>query len=174
MADPDLRCPACGGANSLGAAYCRGCGRALPAQTMRFDPVAEDDADQTVGALPPVRGRLLVVQNGPLKGSRLELTRSEVGIGRDPGCDVFLDDITVSRHHASIRAGSRGDTIADSGSLNGTYVNGARVESSSLASGDVVQIGRYRLVYMRRQRNRDRAGLGSTLPAGDEGGEAGD
>ena len=143
-------CPRCGGANAAGSTFCAECGRRLAGDTVPFDPVPSEGGDTGAeDGSPAVRGRVLVVQNGPLRGSRLQVTRSEATIGRDPDSDVFLDDVTVSRHHATLRAGRRSDTIADSGSLNGTYVNGARVESSSLASGDVVQIGRYRLRYLR-------------------------
>ena len=158
MVDRGVRCPACGGANGPGTVFCIGCGRPLPVDTVRFDPVpSESGADPSVGAMSPARGgRVLLVQNGPLKGSRLEVTRSEVTIGRDPDCDIFLDDVTVSRRHATIRSGPRSDTIADSGSLNGTYVNGTRVETSSLASRDVIQIGRYRLIYLRSTARSER------------------
>jgi pSer/pThr/pTyr-binding forkhead associated (FHA) protein len=145
-----MRCEVCGRANDATAAYCRACGTALPPATQRFVPTVSDaDVSPEIHAAPPEQGRVLLVRNGPLKGSRLTLNGAEVEIGRDPACDVFLDDVTVSRHHAVIRAGSKSDTIEDSNSLNGTYVNGSRVESSSLRSGDTVQIGRYRLVYLR-------------------------
>ena len=151
MGDPVPRCPRCGGANSPGSAFCIGCGRALPGDTVRLDRIPTASVGDDHGALPPfppAHGRTLLVQNGPMKGSRLEITRPQATIGRDPNCDVFLDDVAVSRRHATLRAAVRSDTIADSGSLNGTYVNGARVESSSLASGDVIQVGRCRLLYL--------------------------
>ncbi|NBX24364.1 MAG: FHA domain-containing protein, partial [Microbacteriaceae bacterium] len=61
--------------------------------------------------------------------------------------DIFLDDVTVSRRHASFnRAGAR-FTVSDLGSLNGTYVNGDVVDNASLADGDEVQVGKYRLTF---------------------------
>jgi pSer/pThr/pTyr-binding forkhead associated (FHA) protein len=152
-----MKCEVCGRVNEVTAAYCRDCGTALPPPTQRFVPTVSDadvDAATDIEADSSEHGRVLLVRNGPLKGSRLTLNRAEVEIGRDPACDVFLDDVTVSRHHAVIRAGLRSDTIEDNNSLNGTYVNGSRVESSSLRSGDTVQIGRYRLVYLRPSSRR--------------------
>ena len=67
--------------------------------------------------------------------------------GRNPQSSVFLDDITVSRKHAEIRNEPDGWYIRDLGSLNGTYVNRERVESTKLASRDEVQIGKFRLVF---------------------------
>jgi len=59
--------------------------------------------------------------------------------------------VTVSRKHAEfVRSGS-GYTIRDVGSLNGTYVNGERVEQTELASGDEVQIGKFKLGFFSRE-----------------------
>jgi pSer/pThr/pTyr-binding forkhead associated (FHA) protein len=71
-------------------------------------------------------------------------------IGRSPDCEIFLDDVTVSRKHATISR--RGDqvTIEDQGSLNGTFVNRRRVESAPLDDGDELQIGKYRLTFLSR------------------------
>ena len=68
--------------------------------------------------------------------------------GRHPGSDIFLDDITVSRHHAEFRSENCRFRIVDAGSLNGTRVNGQPVESTVLANGDEIQIGNFRLVFL--------------------------
>ena len=60
---------------------------------------------------------------------------------------MFLDDVTVSRKHAEIRRQADGFSIHDLGSLNGTYVNRERVETTKLASHDEVQIGKFKLVF---------------------------
>lgn len=62
-------------------------------------------------------------------------------LGRDPSCDLVLNDVKCSRRHAVIEAGPHGMAIRDSGSANGVYVNGRRVERSVLAAGDVVRLG---------------------------------
>ena len=71
-------------------------------------------------------------------------------VGRSPDCEIFLDDVTVSRRHATlVRQGER-VTIEDLGSLNGTFVNRHRVESAPLEDGDEIQIGKYRLTFLSR------------------------
>jgi pSer/pThr/pTyr-binding forkhead associated (FHA) protein len=71
-------------------------------------------------------------------------------VGRSPECDIFLDDVTVSRRHAEIAREDDEFTIKDLGSLNGTYVNRKRIESASLQDDDEVQIGKYRLTFLAR------------------------
>ena len=61
--------------------------------------------------------------------------------------DVFLDDVTVSRHHAEFLHGSSGWVMRDKGSLNGTYVNGERTDEARLNNGDKVQIGKYTFLF---------------------------
>lgn len=73
-------------------------------------------------------------------------------MGRASENEIFLDDVSVSRKHAlferSIDAnGLAHFTVSDVGSLNGTYVNRDRIDSLELASGDEVQIGKFRLVF---------------------------
>ena len=71
-------------------------------------------------------------------------------IGRSPECDVFLDDVTVSRKHAELVRDGDAFTITDLGSLNGTFVNKKRIETAQLEDDDEVQIGKYRLTFLRR------------------------
>jgi pSer/pThr/pTyr-binding forkhead associated (FHA) protein len=90
---------------------------------------------------------LLVLRNGPDAGARFVIENAEVLCGRDPDCDVFLEDVTVSRRHARIRRAGSGFEIEDADSLNGTYLNGERVRKSFLTSGDIIQIGKFRLTF---------------------------
>ena len=106
-----------------------------------------NDSDAAaVDALPP-GSALLVVQRGPSAGSRFLLDTEVVSAGRHPDSEIFLDDVTVSRRHAEFRRTADGFTVADVGSLNGTYVNRDRIDGVDLQGGDEVQIGKYRLVY---------------------------
>lgn len=90
---------------------------------------------------------LLIVLRGPNTGARFLLDDAEVSSGRGPSSDIFLDDVTVSRKHAVFSRGEDGFTVRDVGSLNGTYVNGERIDSVLLRTGDEVQIGKFRLVF---------------------------
>ncbi|HUR14309.1 MAG TPA: FHA domain-containing protein [Mycobacteriales bacterium] len=96
----------------------------------------------------PAGTALLVVKRGPNAGSRFLLDADLTTAGRHPNSDIFLDDITVSRRHAEFLREGSGFAVRDVGSLNGTYLNRERIEQSSLAGGDEVQIGKYRLVFL--------------------------
>jgi pSer/pThr/pTyr-binding forkhead associated (FHA) protein len=98
-------------------------------------------------ALPPGSG-LLVVKRGPNAGSRFLLDQDVTTAGRHPDSDIFLDDVTVSRRHAEFRRIGTEFAVNDVGSLNGTYLNRERIESATLAGGDEVQIGKFRLVFL--------------------------
>jgi pSer/pThr/pTyr-binding forkhead associated (FHA) protein len=81
----------------------------------------------------PRSSALLVIKRGPDAGSRFELNGPTTSAGRHPCSDIFLDDITVSRHHAEFRIESGQFRIVDAGSLNGTYVNRQPVDFAVLA-----------------------------------------
>ena len=109
--------------------------------------VALSKADQaTVDAL-RTGTALLVVLRGPNTGARFLLDDDEVNSGRHPDSDIFLDDVTVSRKHASFRREGDRFLVRDVGSLNGTYVNRERIDEAALKTGDEVQIGKFRLVF---------------------------
>ncbi len=90
---------------------------------------------------------LLVVLRGPNTGARFLLDADQVSTGRHPDSDIFLDDVTVSRTHATFRREGDDFIVQDVGSLNGTYVNRERIEEATLKTGDEVQIGKFRLVF---------------------------
>ena len=66
-------------------------------------------------------------------------------VGRDPSCDVVLNDAKCSRRHAIVEETAQGIVIRDSGSANGIHVNGKKVESSPLRPGDTVRLGEVKL-----------------------------
>ncbi|HET8641652.1 MAG TPA: FHA domain-containing protein [Pseudonocardiaceae bacterium] len=96
----------------------------------------------------PSGSALLVVKRGPNAGSRFLLDQDTTSAGRHPDSDIFLDDVTVSRRHAEFRREGGDFVVVDVGSLNGTYVNREPVDTAVLASGDEVQIGKFRLVFL--------------------------
>jgi pSer/pThr/pTyr-binding forkhead associated (FHA) protein len=149
-------CNNCGHRNPEGSNFCSSCGAVLAAgadATVTLYPVdaqGEGPEEEVSVALPDrsAGAGLLVVKRGPEAGSRFDLDREVTRAGRHPESEIFLDDITVSRRHAEFRRGPDGVTVRDVGSLNGTYVNHERIEDAKLASGDEVQIGKFKLVYL--------------------------
>jgi predicted component of type VI protein secretion system len=84
----------------------------------------------------------LVILEGPNPGLRAELSKSSFVIGRDPACDLSVQDIEVSRRHARLIAQSGGYVIEDLGSTNGTFVNGQRVRTiTPLQPGASIRLG---------------------------------
>jgi pSer/pThr/pTyr-binding forkhead associated (FHA) protein len=117
-----------------------------------LDASAAGAAEAGVGEVEglPSGSALLIVRRGPNAGSRFLLDQPVTSAGRGPGCDIFLDDLTVSRRHAEFRRDNGEFQIVDISSLNGTYVNGKPVASAMLANGDEIQIGKFRLVVLIR------------------------
>ncbi|MCA9249234.1 MAG: FHA domain-containing protein, partial [Planctomycetales bacterium] len=89
----------------------------------------------------------LFVIRGRDQGTRFDLRDDTVLIGRDASNAIHLQDTEASRRHAELRRHEGAYTLTDLGSSNGTFVNGRRIESRELASGDRVQFGRSLLLY---------------------------
>ena len=101
---------------------------------------------------------VLTIIKGPQTGNTFELEGSETTIGRDPSNGIFLNDMTVSRAHAKVIRNAAGVMIEDLGSLNGTWVDGAIVNSAPLHDGSSVQIGTFTLIYHESQAERIETG----------------
>ena len=148
-----VHCPECSFQNPEAAKFCSKCGALLIREASAADTTmsfAPEEATEEAVALTDLRieGTALVVRaGGGRAGETFPLEHDRTTIGRSPECDVFLDDVTVSRAHAVVLGAADGWRIEDQGSLNGTYVNRHRVESARLADGDDVQIGKYRLTF---------------------------
>jgi DNA-binding winged helix-turn-helix (wHTH) protein len=83
---------------------------------------------------------ILVAQDGPLKGQRWALSHTLM-VGRDPTCEINVQDRQVSRFHARITPTPEGVTIEDLGSKNGTNHNGTELSTPvMLQDGDVLGI----------------------------------
>ncbi len=70
-----------------------------------------------------------------------------IKIGRANDNDIVIPEVLASRHHATLISAPTGTEIHDNRSINGTFVNGARVDSALLHEGDVVTIGNIDLVF---------------------------
>jgi hypothetical protein len=148
-------CPECGFQNPEAANYCSRCGALLVSETgsettMSFELEEEGDEADLRTALGITGPALVVRSGGGMAGQSFQPGEGRTVIGRSPDCDLFLDDVTVSRRHAELLRDDDTFTIRDLGSLNGTYVNRKRIESAVLEDDDEVQIGKYRLTFLQR------------------------
>jgi pSer/pThr/pTyr-binding forkhead associated (FHA) protein len=108
------------------------------------------DRGHAVGTQPALElGEYLAVEDGS-EVVLLTLPAGALRIGRSTSAGLSLDDATVSRRHALIVHDEHGTRILDDRSLNGVVVGGRRVSAATLRDGDVIELGRVRLHYLRR------------------------
>ncbi len=88
-----------------------------------------------------------------------EITKPRISIGRRPDNDITIDNLAVSGDHAAIVRRGKDLLIEDSGSTNGTRVNGRAMEKHALQNGDIIEIGKYHLKYF----EGDTAHVGAAL-----------
>lgn len=141
------RCARCGEPLDEHGETCPKCGADLTDQTASFGAVPATEHELS-GEIPGTEGPMLIVRKGPDVGETFYLDRPELSIGRDPECDIFLNDVTVSRRHSRLIVQDGEVTVEDTDSLNGTYVNGVCVDRAVLCSGDSLQIGRFQMVFL--------------------------
>lgn len=150
-------CQECGFQNPESANYCAKCGALLEKEgpsdetTLAFEPGEGDDEGDGILDDLGIQGPALVVRSGGGRaGESFHPDGEQTTIGRSPECEIFLDDVTVSRQHAVLRQRDEAFVIEDLGSLNGTFLNRRRIESATVEDGDEVQIGKYRLTFLNR------------------------
>lgn len=114
----------------------------VPLSDRAEHPLSPDEAAHVDG----LSGYAIVVEKGPRSGMTFLLREGNTTVGRHPESDIFLNDVTVSRHHCRFVTTVDTLTVEDSGSTNGTYVNQDRVDSAVLAAGDEVLVGRFHFV----------------------------
>jgi hypothetical protein len=150
---PAVYCQECGFQNPESANYCSRCGALLSmgeasgeaTQTLDADEVGELVHDEFGG----IEGPALVVRSGGGRaGETFRPAGARTRIGRSPDCEIFLDDVTVSRNHAVLVEAGGVYTVEDQGSLNGTFVNRHRIDSARLENSDELQIGKYRMTFI--------------------------
>ncbi len=138
-------CPVCMAPLPEGENACPTCGFKLLGKTQAFKPIA---SDAQASASSPIfdEARLRIVR-GPQVGNVFRLAADVITIGRSPQCDIFLNDMTVSRSHAEIRRVNGVFHIVDLDSFNGLWVNNRNVRETRLYDGDVIQIGTFSLAF---------------------------
>jgi hypothetical protein len=149
-------CPECGFQNPASANYCSKCGAPLARdeepsdQTMTYSLEEVESGDLAPLEETGMEGPALVVRAGGGRAGEHFTPRGErTTIGRSPDCDIFLDDVTVSRRHAVLVVREGEFYVEDQGSLNGTFLNRQRIDSSRrIEDGDELQIGKYRLTFL--------------------------
>ncbi|MBK8446278.1 MAG: FHA domain-containing protein [Micropruina sp.] len=157
-----IKCPACAHENAGTNNFCANCGHALvehesTGDTTRVaevesaeDALGEELSAEDVSAINHLRAHsaLLIVRQGPAAGARFLVNSDVTTAGRHPRCDIFLDDITVSRNHARFTRRDGHIWVEDENSLNGTYVNRTLIDGPvALRRGDEVQIGKFRMLF---------------------------
>lgn len=84
----------------------------------------------------------LVVRQGPHAGQVFELQQPSYTIGRSKDNDLQIDDVQVSRRHATLTLTPGGYVLQDQGSTNGTFVNNRRITAPiAIQPGDVIGFG---------------------------------
>jgi predicted RNA-binding Zn-ribbon protein involved in translation (DUF1610 family) len=149
-------CPECGFQNPATANYCSKCGALLARDEEASDQTMTYSLEEVEsGELAPLdeigtEGPALVVRaGGGRAGEHFTPQGERTTIGRSPDCDIFLDDVTVSRRHAVLVTRDGEFYVEDQGSLNGTFLNRQRIDSSRrIEDGDELQIGKYRLTFL--------------------------
>ena len=157
-------CPRCGGEDFARASLFRTGrfdGNPSHPSTEREDTLAGPHSPQAISQEEAEREALLIATRERVEDPgeylvyeesgqwrTVALTREWTRIGRSLAADVRFDDPTVSRRHALIVRQPDGVRVLDDRSLNGVFVNGARIEGQTLKDGDEILVGRYRLSFL--------------------------
>lgn len=149
------KCLYCGYDNRDTAGYCAQCQTALPALSSYAPPGPALPSPALASAAPPAA---LIGT-----GQRFSLTGGTVVVGRSPGCQFVLTDLSVSSSHAEIVWDGAQYLVRDLGSTNGTWLNGQRVTNAPLSPGAQVSFGKVGFTF-------ETSGASSATPASYSGG----
>ena len=78
----------------------------------------------------------------------IELTKERTSIGRRPYNDVVIDNLAVSGEHAVLQVSGTDYFVEDLNSTNGSYLNGKALKRERLNTGDIVEIGKYKIKFV--------------------------
>ena len=99
----------------------------------------------------------LVLSMDGLVLKEISLTKERMTIGRRPSNDIQIDNLAISGEHAAVVTILNDSFLEDLNSTNGTLVNGQPVKKCFLKSGDVIELGKYKLKYLAEQVQQDAA-----------------
>lgn len=119
--------------------------RVEPAQTMVYRAPKPEPVAEAVPTPEPEREVVTLT----VAGRSHDITTPRVVLGRSRDCDVCISDLNVSRRHAELRQEGATYWIVDLGSMNGTLLNGRRVERERLRDGDRITLGESEIVFGR-------------------------
>lgn len=139
-------CPVCNTPMEANSDTCKACGYHLQGTTEEFKAVSLDSTTSDVAEAKATVPTLTVL-SGKQKGIVYRLEGESAVVGRSPKCEVFLNDMTVSRSHAVLERVAEGWSIRDTGSFNGVWVNNTNIDHVMLNDHDVIQIGSFLLRY---------------------------
>lgn len=142
-------CPVCNNPIEADQQTCATCGYHFLGSTQKFKPVDVSSEDIVANTKKSSANAQLHVVRGPQIAAIFTLDEKPLTIGRSPQCEIFLNDMTVSRQHATVELTDEGHKITDLNSYNGVWVDNNNVESYVLKEGDIVQIGAFCLTYQK-------------------------
>lgn len=146
-------CPVCLTPVDPEMGVCPKCNFRLSGTTQQFNPIENKSIPIKIDDSPALESFLRMVR-GQQVGVEYPLNKDLLTIGRNPGSDIFLNDMTVSREHAEIHRHADAFIIKDLHSFNGVWINNKTVDQHALRPGDYVQIGRYDFIYEEKETGR--------------------
>ena len=144
-------CPICNNEFPEDASSCPTCGFHIGGSTKKFEPVSVEPHEPLESSpASSTQKQVLKVVRGSQTGIEITLSEGTMTLGRDPRCDIFLNDMTVSRKHAELQVKTDSCILRDKNSFNGVWVNDRAIETCLLKPGDLIQIGAFSLQYRKR------------------------
>lgn len=146
-------CPVCQSPIAEGQASCPRCGFKLVGQTEQFHSVDDAGLASSDAHKVDYKGNseigtpAFTILKGPMAGEVFKITHFPITIGRDPSCELFLNDRTVTRKHATLDVIGNEVVITDLNSLNGIWIDGEMRDSATLVNGTIVQIGIFTMAF---------------------------
>jgi hypothetical protein len=125
-------------------------GASLDHATLRL---IENKAGNLASSYVPPGTTMLLVLSDHRRGSAFMLDRDRLVLGRDPKCDIFLDNTYISRRHAEFIEEQDGFVVRDLTSMCGTFVNGTRIDAGvnvPLRNRDLLEVGALKIIVLKK------------------------